>query len=43
MKGGHMPFIKIPGLEGKVYVPEEDLKVPKKIFLQGLFFMPDVH
>ncbi len=25
-----MPFIKIPGLEGKVYVPEEDLKVPKK-------------
>jgi len=25
-----MPFIKIPGLEGKVYVPEQDMNAPKK-------------
>lgn len=30
LEGFDMPFIKVPGLEGKVYVPVQDLKAPKK-------------
>jgi hypothetical protein len=29
-KGINMIFIKVPGLEGKVYVPRTDLSAPKK-------------